>query len=430
MRKKLGLIIKKIKNKIKQLADVRDELGWKKMFAKLFALLAYFLFCKPLIAVLKRTARVKKNRIVFETKPDFADNGRALSDYMVQNGYHARYQIIWLVADPAEFSRFQQKNVKFVRAENPKTAKRTVAAYYYSLTAHYVFFTHSFKWVNRKPDGQIYVNLWHGCGYKASRDRKEPNTFDCCLVPGNVFIKTKSIFFDCEEDKILPIGYPRYDLLRSSNPSVTDYLSRIGAAGKKVVLWMPTFVQSKDLVYYANPIPAIIGLPLMNSIYDLDRLENICRDLDLVLIVKWHRISRSHREQMSAMEGDDAHIVFLDEEEMESSGFQLYELIGQSDALVTDYSSVAIDYMLLDKPIGFTLEHMDDYAKTRGFVFDDPTRYMPGEHLFAFNDLKLFLQHVKEGIDLGKDQRKAIMGEIHNPTDNYCKRILDYFEIL
>ncbi len=39
--------------------------------------------------------------------------------------------------------------------------------------------------------------------------------------------------------------------------------------------------------------------------------------------------------------------------------------------LVSDYSSVAIDYLLLDRPLGFTLDDYEAYTESRGWVFDD-----------------------------------------------------------
>ena len=36
----------------------------------------------------------------------------------------------------------------------------------------------------------------------------------------------------------------------------------------------------------------------------------------------------------------------------------------------------------------------------------------------------------KIGKDDYENQRKAILAKTHNVTDNYCKRVLDYFKIM
>lgn len=374
--------------------------------------------------------KVDNKLIVFETKPDYADNGRALSDYMVTNGYND-YKIIWLVEKPERYKQYETENVKYVRALGKNHMQRTFKAYYYALKAKHVFFTHAFKWVGKKQKDQIYINLWHGCGYKASRrdpnKASDMNIFDFVLVPGEVFVKTKAEFFLCDKSKILPIGYPRYDLYKSNNANVDKYLDSLSGKGRKNILWMPTFVQSKDLIYYKNPIPSIIGLPLINSVTDLDKLEDICAKNNVNLIIKRHRIGS--KVKLNENENKEQHVFYLENKDLDKMDIQLYELIAKSDALITDYSSVAIDYMILNKPLGFTLESMEDYAKTRGFVFEDPRDYMPGEHMYCFDDLEEFIKNVSKGKDLCAEHRERIMGETHNKTDDYCKRILDYFKL-
>lgn len=207
------------------------------------AYVLYRVFLMPIIKFLKKSInKPKSNRIVLETKPDYADNGRVISEYMVENGYTDKYQIIWLVEDPKKFKQYKTKNVKFVQSIGKHHVQRTVRAYYYSLTAKYVLFTHAFKWVGKKLDDQVYVNLWHGCGYKASRrvPGKE-NIFDYCLVPGNVFIDTKAEFFGCPPEKVVPMGYPRYNLYKKDNPNVEKYFASLSEKPRrKNILWMPT----------------------------------------------------------------------------------------------------------------------------------------------------------------------------------------------
>ena len=59
----------------------------------------------------------------------------------------------------------------------------------------------------------------------------------------------------------------------------------------------------------------------------------------------------------------------------------MYVLLRNADALITDYSSAYFDYMLLNRPIAFTVEDIEEYRKKRGFVFDNPFEYMPVRRL-------------------------------------------------
>ena len=122
-------------------------------------------------------------------------------------------------------------------------------------------------------------------------------------------------------------------------------------------------------------------------------------------------------------------IVYLENRDLADNGLQLYEFINCSDALVSDYSSVAIDYLLLDRPLGFTLDDYKAYTESRGWVFDDPLEYMPGEHMYNMQDFENFILDIKNGKDNYKEQRASVRAKTHNVCDNYCQRVLDYFNI-
>ena len=77
----------------------------------------------------------------------------------------------------------------------------------------------------------------------------------------------------------------------------------------------------------------------------------------------------------------------------------------------------------MDKPIGFALADFDEYLKTRGFVFKDPLKYMPGYHIYNKEEIKVMLIDIAANIDKHKNSREVIMDEVHNKCDNYCERI-------
>ncbi len=59
-------------------------------------------------------------------------------------------------------------------------------------------------------------------------------------------------------------------------------------------------------------------------------------------------------------------------------GSSLYELLAHADLLVTDHSSVWVDFLLTGRPIVFAISDLRDYADTRGFYFPDVERLLPG----------------------------------------------------
>ena len=48
----------------------------------------------------------------------------------------------------------------------------------------------------------------------------------------------------------------------------------------------------------------------------------------------------------------------------------LYELLGATDLLISDISSVVIDYLLLDRPIIHAFSDLGEYESSRGFTVE------------------------------------------------------------
>ena len=101
----------------------------------------------------------------------------------------------------------------------------------------------------------------------------------------------------------------------------------------------------------------------------------------------------------------------------------MYQFLTLTDALISDYSSVAVDYMLLDKPIAYLLEDFEQYKKVRGFVFEDPLEYMPGYHIYSNEELDRFLSDIHNHKDIYKEKRAHKLSVMHNQCNNYSKRI-------
>lgn len=152
-------------------------------------------------------------------------------------------------------------------------------------------------------------------------------------------------------------------------------------------------------------------------------LDDLLKEKEMLLIIKKHPLQIGWEEK----EEEFTNIRYVTDKMLKESGIQLYELVGVCDGLISDYSSIAVDYMLLDRPLGFVLTDYEIYRDKRGFVFETPLDYMPGEKIYNAVDLKCFLEHVHSGADLYKEQRKELMPVMHSRHENYCKDIIKYF---
>ena len=79
--------------------------------------------------------------------------------------------------------------------------------------------------------------------------------------------------------------------------------------------------------------------------------------------------------------------------------------------------------------IAFTLDDYEEYKTFRGLAFENTLDYMPGHHIYTMDALLKFLTDIKDGKDPYKKQRKELLPRMHNPCNNFCKRILDRFNI-
>lgn len=385
----------------------------------------FYKICKPIMQwfVIKYRPVEEKN-VLFLSKPSFSDNSKALYLHMLRE--HPENNYTWLIDNDLELPDSDKSNVQFLKAKSNWHTGYPLKTVRAILTSKYIFFTHNSPVENlpKRPE-QFVVNLWHGCGYKgqikreyAWNDRKK---CDIALVPGPIFVETKSQCWGVGDDIIKPIGYPRYDLLKKDNDTGKKYTDSLRGNNRFLIIWMPTFRQSLAGDYPEAHLGKDYDLPLLSCDDDLIRLNNICADKSIVLCIKRHPSQAKYQGEGLSL----SNIKFIDNTCLVETGAELYEILRYTDALISDYSSVSIDYLLLHRPIAFALDDYKQYQSARGFVFDDPLVYMPGHHLFEMEDIVQFFDDVGNGNDRYAAQREEMMPIMHNPCDNYCERIWD-----
>ena len=107
----------------------------------------------------------------------------------------------------------------------------------------------------------------------------------------------------------------------------------------------------------------------------------------------------------------------------------LQELLLISDALITDYSSSMVDYLLTMKPILLFTYDLDDYIKERGFCYNFQD-VAPGPLLFNGEEFIEAIKHIDK-IDIEfKEKRKKLRDMFNKFVDNKStERICDFLKI-
>lgn len=350
----------------------------------------------------------KKNLILFTSSPNYYDNAFMVFEYLYKN-YKNTYRIIWLLENDNKIIRFD--GVQYVR-------RHSLMGIYYFFRAKYVFHTHGL-YLNATSQKQKVFSLWHGMPLKKIQHlfpndmKKIANRkldFELTIATSEHMAKIMSLCFGCSVEKVKVTGLPRNDLLfrRDRFLNLTEK--------EKVIVWMPTY---RDGNARKEGTQYIYGIPLINS-ENIFEIDNFCRQNNLKIIIKLHPFQRSV-ERFPALNN----VVIVDNS-IVVPGKHFYNYLGSADALLTDYSSVYIDFLSVDKPIGFILDDYMQYSDDRGFVFDNPLENMPGNHIYNLEDLKMFIYEIANGIDSTKNLRDTIGIKLNKFRDaNNTERVLN-----
>ena len=108
-KKKIKKIKKTNKKTINKFKKVKEQKGTKAMYQEIWATITFGIYDKRRIKRLKKfPPALVENRMLFETNDDFTDNGRALFDYLIENGYNKKYEYLT--------SRYYRDNGESVRS--------------------------------------------------------------------------------------------------------------------------------------------------------------------------------------------------------------------------------------------------------------------------------------------------------------------------
>jgi CDP-glycerol glycerophosphotransferase (TagB/SpsB family) len=237
--------------------------------------------------------------------------------------------------------------------------------------------------------------------------------FTYMISPSDFYVKIHAKAYLCSESNIVVAGDPMCDDLLTAPRNSYDF-SRF----KKVLFWVPTYRQSEYLGYDDSHIETLV--PLFRE-EDYGELNNILEKYNIHLIVKLHPVQ-------TAPEGARRHFSHLSvfsHQEFEKSEYDMYTLMAQSDGLIGDYSSASMQYLLLDRPLAFVVPDIEDYAKTRGFIFKQPEDYMGGHIIKAKEDFYAFIDDFANDRDLYREKRHRVCNQIYKYHDaNSCERIV------
>ncbi|MCI0722611.1 MAG: CDP-glycerol glycerophosphotransferase family protein [Acidobacteria bacterium] len=319
-------------------------------------------WARTLYACLRLIVPTSPKLIAFCSHPDCADNAYALFEQVMKSPRAEEFRLVWLATDPEaaektlrqDYPELDSRLVRVVR-------KNTLRGLFWFLRSRWVFYTHGAYWFARSGVHQTVVNLWHGMPIKklGTFDQiglKELPFSHYSLATSDFFADLVAAAFPMSRDHVLVTGLPRNEWLFQHDPryaSLRDGRSRL-------IVWLPTFRQAVFGRHARTDTTANTSEPIAaENLVDLDRKLD---DTDTLLVIKFHAADARRLRTWPSYRN----IRIYTDQAFREDNLNVYKLLACSDALVTDYSSIAIDYLLLRKPIGFFTPDIAAYI--RGFM--------------------------------------------------------------
>lgn len=370
-------------------------------------------FVGSILSVLSLFIPKSSKILVFSSFPDYTDNPFAVYSFMLKHKKYSKYRYIWIYVSKESVL----KNNKDIESYY----KNSLLGLWYFYRAKYIFCSHGLNSFIKLYQGDKIINLWHGMPLKtigtmdASKKGYNPTRADYLIATSLMFQKIMSKSFNnIDLSKVLVVGQPRNDLLFEK----TDFFTNRNidnAKYRKIGIWLPTyrcsFIGDKrmDGKYHEDKISCI-------SLQELDKLNELLKELNDLLIVKLHPMDILQLKDFP----EYTNIIILKQNDLKE---QLYPLLGSCSYLLTDYSSVWVDYEILNRPIGFVINDWKEYSSNRGFTIDNLHNILPGPILSNYDELCGFViespTHFKT---------KTNLFNCYNDNKS-TERILNYFKL-
>lgn len=361
-----------------------------------------------------------RNAIVLQGQGDTCENAKALiQEFRKQNNY-TDYTIAWLF-DGATGNCDKYRPEKYLLRDLPLKKHTIKAIYdYYQYINRARFLIYENKMMPKVRSGQLSCYMNHGIPLKATKGKIAVyKDTDFVLSPSENINDIISEQFGAVKKQLIICGAPRTDclFLKEKKEQLSEFL-QINRY-KKMILWAPTFRVHENYSRRDSQKKFRFGIPLVDREEDLKAILNALKEKNILLVIKPH----IHQELSELTVNESNHIRILKQDILDRLGCNVYDLMKLSDAMITDYSSIGFDYMFLDRPIGYTIDDMEQY--TIGFSVSNPLDYMPGMKMKETDDLLGFMVSVALDQDNYKEERRKLKDKLYTHQDGKnSKRLL------
>jgi len=331
----------------------------------------------------------KSRTVVFVARGYFGDNLKHAYLAFNEFAHGKNIAVQFLTEDKEQFSLLTAHGLPCLPTNADEWTVDQIRAV---LGAKVAVISDNFHWQslrNPKPFGLLQgaktVQLWHGIPIKNVGLRyilrgdnvlleeliSSSGNFDVFVAPGSKSKDEWAEMFAFKE--FAPLGYPRNDVL-FREPTAMDLLNtdidtlqllkEAQAAGKPTMLYTPTYRDDEAFNWFENS--------------GFVAFRDHAKAQGYTVVINLHPFEQ-HATDRFRERYPGLHFL--------APNTDIYPVLKYADILITDYSSLAFDYLLLDRPLVFFRPDHEHYmTKQRGFI-PGRERLTPGEVIPSVKDL-------------------------------------------
>tara|TARA_R110002110_G_scaffold303525_2_gene517661 strand:+ start:27493 stop:28662 length:1170 start_codon:yes stop_codon:yes gene_type:complete len=285
-----------------------------------------------LIAIVNRNlSRKQPTPMVVLYGHQLSGNLKALYDFWSRSQDQS-FEMAFLSLDPEQAAALEASGINVLRCDS-LTDMLVVGSARAIITDHGLHaMTPLLKWTDI-----FFIDVWHGIPFKGfvAEDFKLQHQYDEVWVSSPLLKQIYSERFGFEPERVISMGYARTDKLFQPDDSGLHFRQTMGITEQeKVVLYAPTWQQDhsgRDLFPFGESAESFIN-----------ELVGVCKKNGARLVI------RSHLNAEIDTDITDRAIFCSQKEYADTEAILL-----ATDVLVCDWSSIAFDFLPLQRPTLF-----------------------------------------------------------------------------
>ncbi len=301
----------------------------------------------------------------------YADNAAALHQHLVEN--YPELMVYWVIdRDSLDVGKASQIG--------PVLYREDLEAYIYGLRARVHIISHGLADVptcgSSLSNNALKVRLGHGLtALKKTKSspwrRVEAKNQRFDLVPvSSEFEKRHKMEWGIDPGNLVVTGLPRFDALVHQSARHQALQAEVDAPARILYMptwrdWLPRGEKAFRRTEFYRHLRAFLLHPDLGAM--LDRYN-------VMLDVHVHVIMRQHAPTIARELASPSRVQVL------PPGTDLQDALARSRLLITDYSSVAWDFLYLDRPVLFYQFDVEEFNRHRGSYIELGELFGPIAH--------------------------------------------------